>query len=43
LATSPVLIAIPQLGRYLDAVAVDAVGLDWTIELEFARTHSQNA
>ncbi len=27
-----------ELGRYLDAVAVDAVGLDWTIELEFARS-----
>jgi uroporphyrinogen decarboxylase len=27
-----------ELGRYLDAVAVDTVGLDWTIELEFART-----
>jgi uroporphyrinogen decarboxylase len=26
------------LGRYLDAVAVDAVGLDWTIALEFARS-----
>jgi uroporphyrinogen-III decarboxylase len=25
-----------ELGRYLDAVAVDAIGLDWTIELEFA-------
>jgi uroporphyrinogen decarboxylase len=30
-----------ELGRYLDAVAVDAVGLDWTIELEFARTMIQ--
>jgi uroporphyrinogen decarboxylase len=29
------------LGRYLDAVAVDAVGLDWTIELGFARTEIQ--
>jgi uroporphyrinogen decarboxylase len=27
-----------ELGRYLDAVAVDAIGLDWTIELEFARS-----
>jgi uroporphyrinogen decarboxylase len=26
------------LGRYLDAVAVDAIGLDWMIELEFARS-----
>jgi uroporphyrinogen decarboxylase len=26
------------LARYLDSVAVDAVGLDWTIELEFARS-----
>lgn len=30
-----------ELGRYLDAVAVDAVGLDWTIELEFARSEIQ--
>jgi uroporphyrinogen decarboxylase len=30
-----------ELGRYLDAVAVDAVGLDWTIELEFARSMIQ--
>jgi uroporphyrinogen decarboxylase len=30
-----------ELGCYLDAVAVDAVGLDWTIELEFARTMIQ--
>jgi uroporphyrinogen decarboxylase len=30
-----------ELGSYLDAVAVDAVGLDWTIELEFARTMIQ--
>jgi len=30
-----------ELGRYLDAVAVDTVGLDWTIELEFARTMIQ--
>ena len=29
------------LGRYLDGVAVDAVGLDWTIELEFARSMIQ--
>jgi hypothetical protein len=27
--------------RYLDAVAVDAVGLDWTVELEFARSMIQ--
>ena len=27
--------------RCLDAVAVDAVGLDWTIELEFARSMIQ--
>jgi uroporphyrinogen decarboxylase len=26
-----------ELGRYLDDAAVDAVGLDWTIELDFAR------
>jgi uroporphyrinogen decarboxylase len=30
-----------ELGRYLDAVAVDAVGLDWMIELEFARSMIQ--
>jgi uroporphyrinogen decarboxylase len=30
-----------ELGRYLDAVAVDAVGLDWTIELGFARDEIQ--
>ena len=30
-----------ELTRYLDAVAVDAVGLDWTIELEFARSMIQ--
>ncbi len=29
------------LGRYLDGVAVDAVGFDWTIELEFARSMIQ--
>jgi len=30
--------AASGLPRYLDAVAVDAVGLDWTIELEFANS-----
>ena len=30
-----------MLGRYLDQVAVDAVGLDWTIDLGFAREHIQ--
>jgi uroporphyrinogen decarboxylase len=30
-----------ELGRYLDIVAVDAVGLDWTVELDFARTKIQ--
>jgi uroporphyrinogen decarboxylase len=30
-----------KLGRYLDAVTVDAVGLDWAIELEFARSMVQ--
>jgi uroporphyrinogen decarboxylase len=30
-----------ELGRYLDAVAVDAIGLDWTVELDFARTKIQ--
>jgi uroporphyrinogen decarboxylase len=29
--------AATELGCYLDAVAVDAVGLDWTVELAFAR------
>jgi uroporphyrinogen decarboxylase len=30
-----------ELGCYLDAVAVDAVGIDWTTELGFARDHIQ--
>jgi uroporphyrinogen decarboxylase len=30
-----------ELGTYLDAVAVDAVGIDWTVELTFARDHIQ--
>jgi uroporphyrinogen decarboxylase len=30
-----------ELGRYLDAVAIDAVGLDWTVELGFARDQVQ--
>lgn len=30
-----------ELGCYLDAVAVDAVGIDWTMELGFARDHIQ--
>jgi uroporphyrinogen decarboxylase len=30
-----------ELLRYLEAVAVDAVGLDWMIELGFARDHIQ--
>ncbi len=29
------------LGSYLDAIAVDAMGLDWTMELAFARDHIQ--
>ena len=29
------------LGSYLDAVAVDAIGLDWTMELDFARDRIQ--
>jgi uroporphyrinogen decarboxylase len=29
------------LRRYLDAIAVDAIGLDWTVELGFARTEIQ--
>jgi uroporphyrinogen decarboxylase len=30
-----------KLGRYIDAVAVDAVSLDWMVELGFAREHIQ--
>jgi uroporphyrinogen decarboxylase len=30
-----------ELGRYLDGVAIDAVGIDWTVELMFARDHVQ--
>jgi len=30
-----------ELPRYLDAVPVDAVGLDWMTELSFAREHIQ--
>jgi uroporphyrinogen decarboxylase len=30
-----------ELWRYLDAVAVDAIGLDWMTELGFARDHIQ--
>jgi uroporphyrinogen decarboxylase len=30
-----------ELGRYLDAVSVDAVGLDWTVELGFGRAEIQ--
>jgi uroporphyrinogen decarboxylase len=30
-----------ELGLYLDAVAIDAVGLDWTIQLAFARDKIQ--
>jgi uroporphyrinogen decarboxylase len=29
------------IGSYLDAVDIDAIGLDWTIELDFARDHLQ--
>ena len=31
-----------ELGRYLEAVAVDALGLDWTVELTFARDQVQS-
>ena len=31
----------PSLQRYLEAVAVDAIGLDWTVELGFARDQVQ--
>ena len=30
-----------ELARYLEAVAVDAIGLDWTVELAFARDQVQ--
>ena len=30
-----------KLARYVDAVAVDVVGLDWMVELGFARDHIQ--
>jgi uroporphyrinogen decarboxylase len=30
-----------KLGNYLEAVAVDAVGLDWTVELDFVRANIQ--
>jgi uroporphyrinogen decarboxylase len=33
--------AASELESYLDAVAVDAVGLDWTVELGFARDRVQ--
>jgi uroporphyrinogen decarboxylase len=31
-----------ELGPYLDAVKIDAVGLDWTMELDFARNEIQS-
>jgi uroporphyrinogen decarboxylase len=31
-----------ELGAYLDAVSIDAVGLDWTVELGFARNEIQS-
>jgi len=34
--------AATELGRYLDAVAIDAVGIDWTVELSFAREQIQS-
>jgi uroporphyrinogen decarboxylase len=33
--------AATELGNYLEAVAVDAIGIDWTVELAFARDHIQ--
>ena len=33
--------AASELGNYLKAVAVDAIGLDWMVELGFARHHIQ--
>jgi uroporphyrinogen decarboxylase len=30
-----------KLGRYLSAVPVDAIGLDWMVDLSFAREHVQ--
>ncbi|HUZ32731.1 MAG TPA: uroporphyrinogen decarboxylase [Xanthobacteraceae bacterium] len=34
--------AASELGRYLDDVAVDAISLDWTVELGFAREQVQS-
>jgi uroporphyrinogen decarboxylase len=34
--------AATELERYLDAVDVDAIGLDWTVELSFARERIQS-
>ena len=34
--------AATELENYLDAVAVDAIGLDWMVELDFARKHVQS-
>jgi uroporphyrinogen decarboxylase len=33
--------AATELGNYLDAVSVDAIGLDWMVELDFARKYVQ--
>jgi uroporphyrinogen decarboxylase len=33
--------AASELTSFLEAVAVDAIGLDWTVELAFARDHIQ--
>ena len=33
--------AATELGHYLDTVPVDAIGLDWMVDLEFARRHVQ--
>jgi uroporphyrinogen decarboxylase len=33
--------AASELAHYLDAVPVDAVGIDWTVNLDFARDHVQ--
>jgi uroporphyrinogen decarboxylase len=34
--------AATELENYLDAVPVDAIGLDWMVELDFARKHVQS-
>jgi uroporphyrinogen decarboxylase len=33
--------AVSELAHYLDAVPLDAIGIDWTVDLDFARDHIQ--